>query len=330
MRDTRGLPKAHLHLHLEGSARPSTIRELAEREGTALPTLTKRRFEDFADFGETLSAATGVLKGPEDLARVCRELVEDEASDGVVYTEPMVVPHLHAMRFGLPPEEVFSAMWEGFEAASSATGVRVGAMIGIDRSWETERAEEASRFAAEHAGKGVVSLGLAGQGRCGHEEHARFAHACEIARSAGLAVVPHAGLFGGADNVRSALAVLGPSRIAHGVGAVEDSALLEELAARRIACDVCPSAEVALGLFGEASGLPLKEMIGAGVPVTLGADDPLLFGSSVAEQYDLCRRSLNLSDHELASIARSSIEAAVLPPMLERWHIENIRRWLQS
>jgi adenosine deaminase len=200
LRDTKRLPKAHLHLHLEGSARSSTIRELAEREGVALPTLSKRRFEDFADFSEALSAATGVLKSPEDLTRICRELVEDEAGEGVVYTEPMVVPHLHSVRFGLSPEEVFSAMWEGFEAASSATGVRVGAMIGIDRSWETERAEEASRFAAKHAGERVVSLGLAGPGRSGHEEHARFAHACEIARSAGSRTQPKKGSARSAEN----------------------------------------------------------------------------------------------------------------------------------
>ena len=87
---------------------------------------------------------------------------------------------------------------------------------------------------------------------------------------------------------------------------------------------MCPSAEVALGVFSEPSGLPLKEMLGAGVPVTLGANDPLLFGSSVAEEYDLCRWALGLSDHELAAIARSSIEAAALPPTLKRRHIENI------
>jgi adenosine deaminase len=130
--------------------------------------------------------------------------------------------------------------------------------------------------------------------------------------------------------VRDALERLKPSRIAHGVRAAEDPALLERLARDRVSCDVCPSAEVALGLFPEASCLPLKEMLRAGVPVTLGADDPLLFGSSVAEEYDLCRRALGLSDHELAAIARSSIEAAKLPPTLKRRHIEDVGRWLQT
>lgn len=247
MRDLRELPKAHLHLHLEGSARSSTVRELAEREGVRLPALTKPRFESFADFGSALSAATGVLSSPEDLARICRELVEDEARNGVVYTEPMVSPNLHAGRFGLSPEEVFSAMREAFEATSAATGVHVGLMIGIDRSRSTGEAEEAARFAAEHAGDGVVSLGLAGPGRAGHEEHARFADACAIARAAGLAVVPHAGLLEGAGNVRGALQLLSPTRIAHGVRATEDPALLAELGRRRIPCDTCPSAEVGLG-----------------------------------------------------------------------------------
>jgi len=296
LRDPKDLPKAHLHLHLEGSARSSTVRELAEREGVRLPALTKPRFEGFADFGSALSAATDVLSSPEDLARVCRELVEDEARHGVVYTEPMVSPHLHAERFGLPPEEVFSAMREAFRTASAATGVRVGLMIGIDRSRSTEEAEKAARFAAEHAGDGVVSLGLAGPGRAGHEEHARFANACAVARDAGLAVVPHAGLLEGAANVREALKLLFPTRIAHGVRAAEDPALLTELARRRIPCDACPSAEVGLGVFAEASRLPLKPMLAAGVPLALGADDPLLFGSSVTDEYALCRRELGLSE----------------------------------
>jgi adenosine deaminase len=324
------LPKAHLHLHLEGSARPSTVHELAEREGARLPALPRPRFEGFADFGAALSAATGVLKGPEDLARVCRELMEDEARDGVVYTEPIISPHLHAGRFGLPPEEVFSAMREAFGAASAATGVRVGLMVGIDRSRSTEEAEEAARFAAGHSGDGVVALGLAGPGRAGHEEHARFAHACAVARGAGLGVVPHAGLLEGAASVREALQLLSPTRVAHGVRAAEDPSLLAELASRRIPCDACPSAEVGLGVFEGAWRLPLEQMLAAGVPLTLGADDPLLFGSSVAEEYALCRREMGLSDEDLAVVARSSIEASALPREEKRRHAEGIDRWLQA
>ncbi len=324
------LPKAHLHLHLEGSARVSTVRELAERGGVRLPALPGRRFASFADFGAALSAATEVLRSLDDITRLCRELVEDEAEDGVVYTEPMASPHLHAGRFGISPEKVFSAMREAFEEASAATGVRVGLMVGIDRSRSTAEAEEASRFAAAHADDGVVSLGLAGSGRDGHEEHVRFARACALARAAGLAVVPHAGLLEGAANVREALEVLFPSRIAHGVRAAEDSVLLQELARRRVPCDACPSAEFGLGIFPEASALPLKRMLRVGVPLTLGADDPLLFGSTVSGEYALCRRSLDFSDEDLALVARCSIEAAALPRESKQRHAEGIDRWLRA
>jgi adenosine deaminase len=197
----------------------SPVHELAERYGVRLPALTKPRLADFAEFGSALSAATEVLGSPEDLARVCRELLEDESREGVVYTEPMVSVHLHTRRFGLPPEEVFLMMRRAFEEASTATGVRVGMMVGIDRSLSTEEAEVVARFAAAHAGDGVVSLGLAGAGSDGHEEHARFARACAIARAAGLTVIPHAGLLEGASNVREALELLSPTRIAHGVRA---------------------------------------------------------------------------------------------------------------
>jgi adenosine deaminase len=330
MRDPRELPKAHLHLHLEGSARPSTVRELASRHGVRLPVSPKGRFESFAEFGMALSAATEALARPEDLARVCRELVEDEAKEGVVYTEPMISPHLHAGRFGLSPEDVFLTIRRAFEEASGATGVSVGMMVGIDRSRTTGEAEEAARFAALHAGYGVVSLGLAGAGTDGHEEHARFARACEIARSAGLAVVPHAGLLEGADSVGEALELLSPTRIAHGVRTAEDPKVLEELALRRIPCDVCPTAEAGLGVFEDVSHLPFEATLGAGVPVTLGADDPLLFGSSAAGEYALCRGSLGLSDEGLALVARYSVEASALPAESKRRHTRGIDRWLHA
>ncbi len=256
--------------------------------------------------------------------------MEDEAREGVVYTEPMISVHLHARRFGLPPEEVFMTMRQAFEEASAATGVSVGMMVGIDRSRSTEEAEEAARFAAAHARDGVVSLGLAGAGREGHEEHARFADACASARAAGLAVVPHAGLLEGAANMREALELLSPTRIAHGVRAAEDPEVLEELARKRIPCDACPSAEVGLGVFEEASSLPLSPMLAAGVPLTLGADDPLLFGSSVADEYALCRRSLGFSDEELALVARYSIEASALQPGSKRRHAQGVDRWLRA
>jgi adenosine deaminase len=228
------------------------------------------------------------------------------------------------------PEETFLTMRRAFEEASAATGVGVGMMVGIDRCRSTEEAEEAARFAAAHAGDGVVSLGLAGAGRDSHEEHARFARACAIARAAGLAVVPHAGLVEGPANVRKALRLLSPTRIAHGVRAAEDQEVLEELARRRIPCDACPSAEIGLGVFEEASRLPLKAMLAAGVPLTLGADDPLLFGSSVADEYASYRREMGLSDEELAQVARFSIEASALPPKSKQYHAQGVDRWLRA
>jgi adenosine deaminase len=124
-------------------------------------------------------------------------------------------------------------------------------------------------------------------------------------------------------NCVSARERLKPSRIAHGVRAAENRALLEKLARDRIPCDVCPSAEVALGVFPEPAGLPLKEMLRAGVIVTPGADDPLLFGSTVAEEYVLCHRHLGMSDRDLASI-----EAAELPHAPKQRYMMDIERWL--
>jgi adenosine deaminase len=242
----------------------------------------------------------------------------------------MIGPHHHAERFAWSPEDVLRLMHDAFEEASAATRVQVGLMIGIVRSWATEFAEEVARFAAENRRYGVVALGLAGAGLSSHEEHERFANACSIARSAGLTIVPHAGLLEGAANVQRALEVLAPKRIAHGVRAAENPSVLKRLAEGRVACDVCPSAEVGLGTFSDLLQVPVPMMLRADVPVTLNADDPLLFGSSIASEYALARKALGLSDHELALIAQYSIEASHLEASARVQHIARIATWLAA
>jgi adenosine deaminase len=325
-RSVFALPKAHLHAHLVLSARVETTRELAERYGVDLTDAWT--FSSLPEFIVRGALAFEVLRTPDDLARLCREFVEDEAAQGVAYTEPMIGLYFFARAFGISPAEVYEIQHEAFRAASAATGVEVGCMFGILRHDSPEDAEEVARFAAERVGRGAVALGICGDETIG--SFGPFRRAFEIAREAGLLVVPHAGETVGPASVREALDVLRPDRIAHGVRAVEDPELLRRLADEQIPCDVCPTSNVLLGVAETIELHQLPAMLAAEVPVTLNSDDQLYFGSKVGEEYALVRRALGLSDEQLAEIARTSARASGVSAETKRRMLAGIDTWLAA
>lgn len=320
------LPKAHLHAHLILSARPETMAELADRYGI-----------DVADawtcgsLGELIlksPIAFGLIRTPDELARLCREFVEDEATQGVAYTQPMIGLYFFAKRFRMSPEEVLAIQDEAFRAASAATGVQVGYMCGILRHDSPKDAETVARFAARHADRGVAALGVAGDELI--PSLPSFRRAFEIAREAGLLVVPHAGETGGPESVREALDLLKPDRIAHGVRAVEDPDLLRRLADEGVTCDVCPTSNVTLGICSTIEAHQIPALLEAGVPVTINADDQLFFGPKVAEEYALVRDAFGLTDEQLAEIARTSARASGASAGTVARMLEGIDAWLAT
>lgn len=320
-RSLTALPKAHLHLHLEGSARLATINELAERDGIALTDLMA--FGTLPEFVECYLLAVSTVNRPEDLERIAYELLIDEAAQGVRWCEPMVTPHVYAAKFG-STEVAWDAIRRGFERAAAETGIAWGAMIGHIRTHPVEDAEQHARWAAEHAGEGVVAFGIAGdEQRVGPEP---FARAFAIAAEAGLLLVPHAGESVGPESVRGALG-LGAHRLAHGVRSVEDPALLAQLAGDGITCDVCPTSNLKLSIVADLGAHPLPQMLDAGVPVTLGSDDQLFFGSNLEGEYGVARHTFGLSDGDLAAIARTSALASGAPAALETAMVADIDAW---
>lgn len=320
---TRALPKAHLHLHFEHAMRRSTLIALARREGVSLDGFF--RFTNLAEFLGRGGAHRACVTQPEDLLRLCRELVEDEARDGVSYVEPMVIFQRWTPRFG-SLEEVYRLVRGAFDAAGAAFGVEVGIMVGFGRDREAPAAaEELARFAAARAGDGVVAFGFGGdEALVGPEP---FARACDIAREAGLLVVPHAGEVAGPASVVATLDALRPQRLGHGVRAAEDAAVLARLAAEGVTCDVCPTSNVLLGVAPSLEEHPLPRLQAAGVPVTLGADDPLEFGVTAAEEYRRARDALGCSDDQLAAIARTSATASGASPATKARILAGIERW---
>jgi adenosine deaminase len=320
------LPKAHLHAHLILSARPETTRELADRYGIDLTDAWT--FSSLPEFLVRGALSFQVIQTPDDLARLCREFVEDEASQGVMYTQPMIGVYYFAQQFGLSPEEVFAIQDEAMRAASAVTGVEVGYMFGILRRDSAADAETLARFAAERADRGAVALGIAGDESVG--SLATFRRAFEIGREAGLLVVPHAGESVGPESVRDALDVLRPNRIAHGVRAVEDPELLRRLADEGVTCDVCPTSNIKLGVCTAIEAHQLATMLEAGVPVTINADDQLYFGPKVGDEYALVQQAFDLSDEQLAEIARTSARASGAPAATVTRMLSGIDAWLAA
>lgn len=311
MRDLATLPKAHLHLHLDGSLRRSTYLELAAAAG--LPAPLPERYGSFADFIDTMGAIGRVLTTPGGLRRVTREVVEDAALAGAVWVEPSVWPDPAAL------EVVLAA---GSDAGAEL-GVGFGVIVAPNREQGPVEATRAARLAASRAGSGVVGFGMSGDEAAA--PLAEFVEAFGIARDAGLAVVPHAGELAGPESVRAALLA---DRIMHGVRAVEDPALLAKLAETLTPLDVCPTSNATLGVVPTLREHPLPALLAVGVRCSVNADDPLLFGTDLLEEYRRCRDVLGLSDEALAGVARTSIEASGAPDELKRNSLTRLAAWL--
>ncbi|REE98089.1 adenosine deaminase [Thermomonospora umbrina] len=335
-RPIRTLPKAHLHLHFTGSMRHSTLVELAERHRVHLPDALvedwppRLRATDergWFRFQRLYDIARSVLREPDDVRRLLREAAEDEAAEGSGWLEIQVDPSGYAGRFGgLTPtvELVLSAA----EEAETATGVGIGIVIAANRTRHPLDAKTLARLAAGYAGSRVVGFGLSNDERRGRAYD--FEGAFRIARRAGLLSTPHGGELRGPGSVRECLDVLRADRIGHGVRAVEDPALLDRIVERGVTLEVCPASNVSLGVARSAAEVPLRALFEAGARLALGADDPLLFGSRLARQYELARTEHGFTDAELATLARASIEGSAAPTNVRKQLLGDIDTWLTA
>lgn len=333
-RDLRTLPKAHLHLHFTGSMRHATLLDLAEQHGLRLPDQLRSREpleleatdeRGWFRFQRLYDTARGVVQTEADVRRLVLEAAQDEAAEGSGWLELQVDPSTYA-RFlgGLTP--TVELILDATRSASAATGVGIGLVIAANRTRHPYDARTLARLAAQYVDAGVVGFGLSNDERRGRA--ADFARAFEIARHAGLAAVPHGGELGGPTEVRDCLRALRAHRIGHGVRAVEDEALLEELAAARVTLEVCPTSNVALGVAPDTAAVPVRTLMAADVPIALGADDPLLFGSRLVDQYALARDVHGCTDAELADLARHSVEGSLAPEDVKHRLRGRIAAWL--
>ncbi|MEV7005400.1 adenosine deaminase [Streptosporangium sp. NPDC051022] len=330
------LPKAHLHLHFTGSMRHTTLIELAREQGLHLPNALEEDWpprlratdeRGWFRFQRLYDIARAVLKREEYVYRLLREAAEDEAAEGSRWLEIQVDPSGYAQWFGgLTP--TLELMLDAARRASLHAGVGVAVVVAANRTRHPLDAKTLARLASRHMDRGVVGFGLSNDERRGRARD--FDGAFRLARRAGLLAVPHGGELMGADSVAECLDELGADRIGHGVRAAESPRLMERLAARQIACEVCPTSNVGLGVAERAEDVPLRRLFEAGVPIALGADDPLLFGARLLPQYELARDVYGFRDAELAELARQSIRASAAPEGVRKELLREVDDWLAA
>jgi len=315
------MPKAELHLHLDGSLRPATALELARGKRAVLPDLpadlaTMRarlvappRCRDQADLLRAFDLPVALLQDAEALERCAGELVEDVASEGTRYAEIRWAPSLHTER-GLDLRSGITAVLRGARQAATVAGVEVRMIAVALRTHAEATAVEVAEAAADSAAAGLSGFDLAGVERAAPDPR-RFRAAFDVARQAGLGITCHAGEWGGARQVRAALAIE-PWRIAHGAPAADDPELMADLVARGVTLDLCPSSSLQAGIGSDDATAPLPRLIRAGVPVTISTDDRTVSDLTLVRELERAVRRLGVSPSELAEAMRQAYRAAFL------------------
>jgi aminodeoxyfutalosine deaminase len=299
-------PKIELHVHLEGAVRPHTLIDLAQRNGFELPADSPEqlaelyRFRDFDHFIQVWIMTTNVLRHADDFRRITVDYAAEAASHGAVYVEAIFSPIERTWR-GIDWDEMYTGYCDGAQEARELHGVEMRLTPDITRSAPMEDAELSAEYAAKYRERGVVAVGLGGEEAVYATElfERPFAHA----RDAGLGSVPHAGEVAGPESIRAALDVLHADRIRHGIRAVEDHSLLDELAERDIVLDVTPVSNVRTGVVASLEEHPLPRLVEAGVRCSISTDDPAMFDTDLTREYEAAE--------QLGVDARSAYEAGL-------------------
>jgi aminodeoxyfutalosine deaminase len=322
----RAVPKAELHVHLEGSIQPATILELARRNGRPLPydTVTGLeqwfQFRDFYHFIEVYVAITECIRTVEDYELVVVEFAAELARQNVRYVEATFSPSTHHAR-GRPHEVYFTGISRGRQRALTEHGVEIQwvfdivrnpAVMDLGRAARFVRAEYTAEVAIEGMRDGVVALGLGGA-EAGHPPDL-FTRWFEMARDAGLRRTPHAGEMAGPQSIWGAIRGLHAERIGHGVRAIEDPDLVAYLREHRLPVELCPVSNIRLGIYPSLGEHPLRRLFDAGVPITVNSDDPPLFNTTLTDQVLALAVPFDLNVDQIDEVVLNGVRHSFLPP----------------
>ena len=306
----KDIKKTELHLHLEGAAQPSFIRRIAAEKGINLTGIFDENghyaYRDFNEFLSVYEGATSVLKTPQDYARLLESVLTECGEQGVVYAELFVSPEFCGGGDLAAWRDYLAAMTET-AARMRVQGVDSRAIVTLIRHFGPDRGKKTANCAVETAGDWVTGFGMGGAEAMGRATD--FAWSYDAARESGLGLTCHAGEWGGPASIRDALE-LGITRIGHGVQAIDDPALVEDLAERGIVLEVCPGSNVALGVYPNWAAHPIARLRDAGVKVTVSTDDPPFFHTTMSDEYQSLADTFGWDENDFNQTNQWAVDAA--------------------
>ncbi len=300
-----GMARGELHLHLEGAVEPETLKELD-------PALTDEElrvaltYSDFMGFIQSYVWVNRKLRGPSDYALIARRLFERLAAEGTCYAEVTVSAGVILWK-----KQDLGAIFDALANEAARSPVPIHWILDATRQWGAEAAAPVFDFAADHISDGVVAIGLGGIEAEGPALWYRDLYA--KARDRGLRLTCHAGETTDAQSIWDALEI-GAERIGHGIRAINDVKLLEQLRDQKVPLEVCISSNVRTGAVASLADHPVRKLFDAGVPIILNTDDPALFECTLESEYDLAAREFGFTAAELSAIAANSLKYAFAPP----------------
>jgi adenosine deaminase len=315
MTTTAAIPKAELHVHLEGTATPDLVRSLASRHNMALPpdlfdAQGSFAWNDFQHFLKVYDDAAAFIRTAQDYRDVTYDCLRRCAAEGAIYVEVMSSPD-HAAQAGLSFQGHLDGIVRGIEDAHADFGIEARLIVTCVRHFGVERGLEVANACVRHRHPLLTGFGMGGDENI--LPSSAFAKVFAIAHiEAGLACTVHAGEAAGPESVRDALDSLPVRRIGHGVRAIEDAALIGRIADEGIVLEVCPTSNIRTAVYPDYAAHPLNRLRDAGCPVTLNSDDPPYFATSIGHEYDVAKRHFGWSDEDLASATATSLDAAFI------------------
>lgn len=327
-----GLPKAELHLHIEGSLEPELMFALARRNGVSIPYASVEEvraayaFGNLQDFLDIYYAGADVLRTRADFHDLAAAYFERAAADGVVHAEIMFDPQTHTDR-GIPFADVIEGLLSAMDEAEARHGISSRLILSFLRHLNEEAAFETLAMAEPWLDR-ITAVGL-DSSELGHPPE-KFARVFAAAAAKGLRLVAHAGEEGPPDYVNQALDLLKVDRIDHGNRALEDSALVDRLVQSGMTLTVCPLSNLKLCVVDRIEDHPIGRMLALGLKATVNSDDPAYFGGYVADNYRAIADGRGLGKAELAQLARNSFTGSFLSADTVKAHIERLEAWVAA
>jgi adenosine deaminase len=324
----RALPKAEVHVHLEGCFDAALLAQWAAKFGEPMPRPRESLFEfqGLADFLHFLDWACGLVRTSEELAEAAYAFSQRLAASGVGYGDLIFNP-THWKPWHGRLREMIDALDAGFRAAEHDGLPPVGLCVSLLRTQSAEAAAQLVDLLVDLRHPRVVALSIDGNEAAAGRTGPRFAEAFRRAGAAGLKRTVHAGESSGPEGVRDAIELLGADRIDHGVRAIEDPSVVALLVDRQIPLGVCPTSNLTLGVVPSIEQHPLERLRKAGVAVSVNTDDPALLDTRLESEYALCRDAFDWTDDELRSVARTSIDASFADDDVKQRLRDALRRW---